>query len=80
MKEKETNEVKKNFDGNFPNSYAKVDLQKMASDIAETCKEQIRLRLNGILTDKTMSEEKKKELLQVLRTEFDKVLQYKIHS
>lgn len=80
MKEKETNEVKKNFDGNFPNSYAKVDLQKMASDITETYKKQIRLRLNGILKDKTLSDEVKKEQMQVLCEEFDKVLQYKIHS
>ena len=80
MKEKETNEVKKNFGGNFPNSYAKVDLQKMASKIAETYKEQILLGLKGILKDKTLSDEVKKELIQVLRKEFDKVLQYKIHS
>ena len=52
----------------------------MASDIAETYKEQIRLRLNGILKDKTLSEEEKKEQMQVLCKEFDKVLQYKIHS
>lgn len=80
MKEKETNEVKKNFDGKFPNFNVKVDLPKMASDIAETYKEQIRLRLNGILKDKTLSEEEKKEQMQVLCKEFDKVLQYKIHS
>lgn len=80
MKEKETNEVKKNFGGNFPNSYVKVDLPKMESNIAETYKEQILLGLNGILKDKTMSEEEKKELLQVLCKEFDKVLQYKIRS
>lgn len=80
MKEKETNEVKKNFGGNFPNSYAKVDLQKLASKIAETYKEQILLGLKGILKDKTLSDEVKKELIQVLRKEFDKVLQYKIRN
>ena len=80
MKEKETNEVKKNFEGKVTDSYAKVDLQKMVSDIAETYKEQILLGLNGILKDKTLSEEEKKEQMQVLCKEFDKVLQYKIHS
>ena len=80
MKEKETNEVKKNFDGKFPNFNVKVELQKMASDIAETYKEQILLGLNGILKDKTLSEEEKKELLQVLCTAFDKILRKKIHS
>ena len=54
MKEKETNEVKKNFDGKFPNFNVKVELQKMASDIAETYKEQILLELYGILKDKTL--------------------------
>ena len=80
MKEKETNEVKKNFEGKVTDSYAKVDLQKMVSDIAETYKEQILLGLNGILKDKTLSEEEKKEQMQVLCKEFDKVLQYKIRN
>ena len=48
--------------------------------VAETYKKQIRLRLNGILKDKTLSDEVKKEQMQVLCEEFDKVLQYKIHS
>ncbi len=78
MKEKETN--KKNHDGKLANFNVKVDLPKMASDIAETYKEQILLRLNGILKDKTLSDEVKKEQMQVLCEEFDKVLQYKIHS
>ena len=80
MKEKETNEVKKNFDGKFPNFNVKVDLPKMASDIAETYKEQILFGLNGILKDKTLSEEEKKEQMQVLCEKFDKVLQYKIRN
>ena len=80
MKEKETNEVKKNFDGKFPNFNVKVDLPKMESDIAETYKEQILLGLNGILEDKTMSEEEKKELLQVLCKEFDNILRKKIRN
>lgn len=80
MKEKETNEVKKNFEGKVTDSNANVDLPKLASKIAETYKEQILLGLKGILKDKTLSDEVKKELIQVLRKEFDKVLQYKIHS
>lgn len=80
MKEKETNEVKKNFDGKFPNFNVKVDLPKMESDIAETYKKQILLGLNGILEDKTMSEEEKKELLQVLCKEFDNILRKKIRN
>ena len=80
MKEKETNEVKKNFEGKFPNFNAKVDLQKMASDIAETYKEQILLGLNGILKDKTLSDEVKKEQMQVLCKEFDNILRKKIRN
>ena len=80
MKEKETNEVKKNFDGKFPNFNVKVELQKMASDIAETYKEQILLELYGILKDKTLSEEEKKEQMQVLCKEFDNILRKKIRN
>ena len=35
------NEVKKNFEGKFPNFNVEVDLPKMESDIAETYKKQI---------------------------------------
>lgn len=80
MKEKETNEVKKNFEGKFPNFNVEVDLPKMESDIAETYKKQILLGLNDILKDKTLSEEEKKELLQVLCTAFDKILRKKIRN
>ena len=80
MREKETNEVKKNFDGKFPNFNVKVELQKMASDIAETYKEQILLELYGILKDKTLSEEEKKEQMQVLCKEFDNILRKKIRN
>lgn len=80
MKEKETNEVKKNFDGKFPNFNVKVELQKMASDIAETYKEQILLELYGILKDKTLSDEVKKEQMQVLCKEFDNILRKKIRN
>lgn len=74
MKEKDTNEVKKNFDGKFPNFNVEEDLPEMANDIAEKVKELISYMKDVILKDRTLSEEDKENYIQILDKEFEKYL------